>query len=494
MIKIQNVSYRYPAAEAESLKHIDLDIPKGQFVILAGASGCGKTTLTRLVNGLIPHYFEGQLEGSYFFREKEIRQWELEHLAAFTGSVFQNPKSQFFTTDTTGEIVFGCENLGIGKDAVMDRLRRTVTELNLEPLVARNIFRLSGGEKQKIACASVYAMEPELIVLDEPSSNLDFAAVQTLRDILQKWKRQGKTVVIAEHRLYYVYDLADRMIYMEAGRIKADWNRSCIAAMAKEERMAYGLRNFRLNDIRDIRLRETEPPKDSIRLSDFTYAYEKKHVLHIEQCRLPAAGVIAVIGRNGAGKSTLLKSVCGLLNTGRLEIGGKTYAGKDRLKICYMVMQDVNHQLFTDTVEKEVMLSLPQKDAASAQRILKALDLEAYAHAHPLSLSGGQKQRVAIASALASERPIIAFDEPTGGLDLRHMREVARLIKNIGANNKLALLVTHDLELILEAASYVIVMAERRIACRYALTEKNKDKLFQYFENGGNGNAGTEET
>ena len=285
MIKIQNVSYRYPAAEAESLKHVDLDIPKGQFVILAGVSGCGKTTLTRLVNGLIPHYFEGQLEGSYFFREKEIRQWELEHLAAFTGSVFQNPKSQFFTTDTTGEIVFGCENLGIGKDAVMDRLRRTVTELNLEPLVARNIFRLSGGEKQKIACSSVYAMDPELIVLDEPSSNLDFAAVQTLRGILQKWKQQSKTVVIAEHRLYYVYDLADRMIYMEAGRIKADWNRSCIAAMTKEERMAYGLRNFRLNDIRDIRLRKIEPPKDGIRLADFTYAYEKN-----TYCILNSAG------------------------------------------------------------------------------------------------------------------------------------------------------------------------------------------------------------
>ena len=481
MISIQDVSYRYPVAEAESLKHIDLDIPKGQFVILSGASGCGKTTLTRLVNGLIPHYFEGRLEGTYLFQGREIRQWNLEDLAVFTGSVFQNPKSQFFTTDTTGEIVFGCENLGIGKDAIMERLRRTVAELNLQQLVARNIFRLSGGEKQTIACASIYAMDPELIVLDEPSSNLDCIGVQTLRKILQKWKRQGKTIVIAEHRLYYVHDLADRMIYMEEGRIKADWDCKRIAALTKEERIAYGLRNFRLDDLRDIHLRETELPKDSIYLSDFIYAYAKKCVLNIERIRLPATGVLAVIGRNGAGKSTLLKSICGLLKTGCLEMNGKTYAWKDRLNICYMVMQDVNHQLFTDTVEKEVMLSLPQKDTASAQGILKTLDLEAYAHAHPLSLSGGQKQRAAIASAVASERKIIAFDEPTSGLDLRHMQEVATLIKNIGADNKLALLVTHDLELILEAASYVIVIDEQRITAQYALTEKTKENLCKYF-------------
>ncbi len=247
MIKLNNVTFTYRSETGGGIREIDLSIPGGQVVVLCGESGCGKTTLTRLINGLIPHYFEGELSGSVEIDGKNVSVQPLWDTARQAGSVFQNPRSQFFNVDTTSEITFGCENLGMPRADILARLERTVPALKLEKLLDRSIFELSGGEKQKIACASAFMMEPQVFVLDEPSSNLDADAILDLREVIAYLKSLGKTVVLSEHRLYYLRGIADRYLYMSGGRICGDYTSAQFELLPNEERKRMGLRALSLD-------------------------------------------------------------------------------------------------------------------------------------------------------------------------------------------------------------------------------------------------------
>lgn len=224
MIELRNINFRYAGGtDAGGLVNIDLIIPDGQVILLCGQSGCGKTTLTRLVNGLIPNYYEGELSGEVLLDGKNISRLPLYETAKYVGSVFQNPRTQFFTVDSTSELAFGCENQGLPEEEIIQRVKSTAEQFDMDNLLGKNIFSLSGGEKQKIACASVSASNPPIIVLDEPSSNLDMSATKDLSRMIQIWKQQGKTVIIAEHRLYYLKELIDRVIYLKNGKIEKDY-------------------------------------------------------------------------------------------------------------------------------------------------------------------------------------------------------------------------------------------------------------------------------
>ncbi len=483
IVKIRNVSFHYKGSDEGLLKDVSLNVREGETLLLCGASGSGKTTLIRLINGLIPHYYPGEFTGDVDVAGHDIRKTPLYDLAGIVGTVFQNPRSQFFSVDTDGEIVFGPENIGLDPAEIKRRAESVTKEMNLNKLLGRSLFELSGGEKQKIACASVSALLPSIILLDEPSSNLDRNAIAELRTSIKKWKKQGKTIVISEHRLWYLKDVVDRVIYMEKGDIAGEWSGEDFFSFSDDRIKNLKLRPVKIEDKYiekavdgsfDLNDDHVEADKNSITLKDFYFSYKRRPYffrkkrftradgeflsLNIPKLNIPKSSVVAVIGKNGTGKSTFLRCVCGLEKDceGIIESEGKVYKGNKRTRQSYMVMQDVNHQLFTDSVEAEVLLSMKEEDKSKCEEILGNLGLLEYKDKHPMALSGGQKQRVAIASAIAAGAKLLLFDEPTSGLDYLHMVKVGELLKELARSGSTVLVSTHDPELIELCCDYVL--------------------------------------
>lgn len=539
MIELKNVTFTYHNAERSAgVYGIDLQIPAGQVVLLCGLSGCGKTTITRLINGLVPAYYAGMLDGQVLIDGKDSASITLYELSQKVGSVFQNPRSQFFSLDSTSEIAFGCENTGVPREEMYRRIGQVSRDLDMANLLDRNLFTLSGGEKQKIACASAAAMQPAIFVLDEPSSNLDLRSIANLKAVIRKWKEQGKTVVIAEHRLYYLMEIADRVIYMENGRIIKDFPIAEFLKVDTEVLHRKGLRSQKAMEYTPGCIREAfpegtfedtlerafvcDPAEKSpacdcvsverspasecafaekppvferyVTFSGLAFSYGKKHVLDMPELKVPSGAVIGVLGFNGAGKSTLARVICGLEKRakGVLSDNGKSYTAKARLKKSYMVMQDVNHQLFTESVIEEVLLSMDgsdingetarQKARQKALDILDAMNLSEFKEVHPMALSGGQKQRLAVASAIAADKEFLIFDEPTSGLDYAHMRDVAENITRLARAGKTVFIISHDPELIAACCNYLIFLDGGKLAWSGGWSQAIMEKVQAVFE------------
>ena len=481
-ITLKNVSFSYTESLDDAvIKNLNFEIKSGECVVLVGESGCGKTTISKLINGLIPLYQSGTMAGDVLLGDKNTADMTLAEISRHVGSVFQNPRSQFFNIDTDSEIAFGCENLGMDPEEIRERVDRVVKEFHIEHLVGRNIFHLSGGEKQKIACASVSATDPEIFVLDEPSANLDLKTVADLAGIIRFWKSRGKTVVVVEHRIHYLHDIADRICYVKDGCIAHEWTPAELEAKGPEYAASLGLRCMNLEQLgetEDARLRGydkkgviaslnsfqgKQSPADEFTFNNLHFAYNRKFtVLDIPVLSLPRNQITAIIGHNGAGKSTLAQVLCGLRGTWRQKRKARKYGA-------YLIMQDVNHQLFTESVLDEILLGMNPQDENAALEILERLNLKEYASCHPMALSGGQKQRVAIGSGVSSGREIVVFDEPTSGLDYRQMLAVSATLQKLAATGKTLLVITHDPEFILNCCDNVIRMEHGNIAEQYPL-------------------------
>lgn len=449
MIELEHVSFRYAEAEIEAIKDISLKIEKGKCLVLSGSSGCGKTTITRLINGLIPNFYSGELSGSVKIDGESIKGKEPHELAMIIGSVFQNPRTQFFNTDTDSELVFAMENCGVNYEEMHRRYKRTVDNLHLEALCGRDIFALSGGEKQTIAFGSVYALSPEIYVLDEPSANLDRGAIQRLREILLNIKKEGKTLLISEHRLYYLQDVADHIALMDRGELKAIYDIDILAKSTTKTLYSMGLRT--LMDVKISSFTVSCPLKiPALEVRNLTVKRGKETVLKEIGFSVNYGEIIGVTGENGTGKTTLARTICGLMKEkkGSIYFDGKPVAFKIRKQCVYLVMQDPNYQLFSDSVEGEMELNAsgktPKKEIV--HNILSSLALTNVKHRHPLSLSGGQKQRLCIGLAAISPAQVLIFDEPTSGLDFKNMCRVSKIIRELAKQNKAVVVISHDNE------------------------------------------------
>ena len=425
MIEMKNVTYSYRVTDTVGtpmlkvgVLGLNLTIKDGEFIVLTGSSGCGKTTVCRLINGLIPHYFDGEKSGEVLLNGKDVSAQPIYETAQTVGSVFQNPRSQFFNVDTTSELAFFAENQGRNVQCIKDSMEEMSDKMNMSKLLGRSMFKLSGGEKQKIACGTIAVADSSVVVLDEPSSNLDKDAIEDLRKTLEMWKTQGKTVIIAEHRLYFLRELADRVIVFENGAIKNEIVGEEFQKLSEEDTKKLGLRSvINVSEYPKVKEEDTE---NTIQLKEFKFTYpDKIHGIAIKSLTLPRNKIIAIVGHNGAGKSTFARTFCGLNKKakGTVCFDGKSVPTSKMLDYCYMIMQDVNHQLFTESVEEEVLLSVPENlPDEERERIaldaLEMIDIDQYAQMHPMALSGGQKQRVAIASGIATDKEFILMDEP----------------------------------------------------------------------------------
>ena len=446
MIKFENVNVSLQGKNI--LSDINLEIKDGEFVLICGDSGCGKTAMTKLVNGLIPHFVKDvKLEGRVIVSGKNVAQTQMYEIAELVGSVFQNPKTQFFHTNSSAEMAFGLENRGASPEYIQKRVEDTITELDIENLADRNVFSMSGGEKQLLAFASVYAMDPQVYVLDEPSANLDAKGIDKLCKILEVIKNNGHTVVVAEHRLAYLQKFVDRVIYIKEGHIEQEFTSLEFRQLSDAERELMGLRSISREQIHVPELAKTQRDAD-LMIRNLSCKRKKQLIFHDVSLSANEGDIIGILGKNGAGKSTLCNCLCGLLSpkSGEIIYKGKKLSGKARTKLFGMVMQEVNHQLFSDSVKNECLLAKEDATDAEIMSLLESFDLAEYADNHPMTLSGGQRQRLAICQAVMGGKKLLIFDEPTSGLDFRHMCQVEKLMKKLAEENYISLVVTHDYE------------------------------------------------
>ncbi len=463
MIDLHKVCFSYAnAADCESVKELSLHVRKSEFVVLAGESGSGKTTVTRIINGLAPAFYEGRLTGEVLLDGRDASTLSMWERGTIVGSIFQDPRSQFFSPQVEGEIAFGCENLGFGYDDIHRRVDGAIMDLGIQGLRGRSLFHLSSGEKQKAAIASIRAVGPKIYVFDEPSSNLDMEAVLQLGQLMKKLKEEGCTIVVSEHRIWYLMDLADRFLYLKDGSIQMD-----ISAyeMKKMTLATLGDMGIRSRTLVPCALAEQEAGRikssgAELAARGISFRYQKEEVLLDLSIDVHSGEIVAITGRNGTGKTTLAKILCGLYkpDNGVIRLNGKAMNHKQRIKNIRFIPHDNASGLFAENVREELLLMVDKTKANfnKADGLLRTLGLYEFRDRHPAALSGGQKQRLVLAAALMEDAQTMILDEPTSGLDARNMCLVAKAIKHAASLGKSILIITHDGELIHQCCTRMV--------------------------------------
>ena len=470
MLSFEDFSLSY-GENAPVLQDITLTIKEGECLLLTGESGSGKSSLIHTANGLAYQYYNGKSRGKVLFQGEDLSSLPIYKIALRIATVFQNPKTHFFNINTTRELLFTMENMGLNREEMDKRMEELLSIFPIEKLLGRNIFALSGGEKQILALASAYLSGCPFLVLDEPSSNLDEGSIAVLKTMLHTLKEKGITILIAEHRLYYLMDLVDRVVFLEKGRLCKLFSKEDFLALPEENIKAMGLRA------------RTKP---SLSLPNWKNEGALRYYKEEGFVSFSFGKIYGIVGENGIGKSTFLRKLSGLENEkgSHFSLFGKELRKRQRLALSAMVMQDVNQQLFGDSVEEEMELGKTEQKRSIAlpamktietaeetttqeqnkekrhnttkEELLNALGLSALKNRHPMSLSGGQKQRLALAATLYQEAKLFFFDEPTSGMDQKNMLRIASLLKSAIREDRIFFIVSHDYAFLQEVADEVV--------------------------------------
>jgi energy-coupling factor transporter ATP-binding protein EcfA2 len=456
MLTIRNAYLSYPDRKIV-LKNLNLNIKTGECVVLTGISGSGKSSILNLINGLATRYDNCKISGEVLFQHHDTVKLELYQIAQLIASVFQNPKTSFFNVNTTMELLFFLENNGVSRQEMQKRLSDLLNLFPIANLLNRNIFELSGGERQILSIATAYISGVQCVLLDEPSANLDSKYIKIVAKMLAILKKRGVTLLVAEHRLYYLMDVADRVLVVANGTISQEYSISKFKQLSEKKLYAMGLRTRQ-----EVQLKPFSPMTSGEFYIKSLYKKLINHqILKIRDLSLKKGNIYGVVGLNGSGKTSLIKALLGVDKKCQVAIylDDKLLSTRQRIKLSSWVMQDVNNQLFTDSVMAEIKLGTGNISVDKINQVIKKLKLSSLLDRHPLSLSVGQKQRVAIASTILSQKTLLYFDEPTSGMDYLNMIAISKLLRDSSTNNNIIIIVSHDVEFLNQTVDHVIKLS-----------------------------------
>ena len=488
MIDVASLSFSYVSEltrdRVEALKDVDLSADAGSLTLVCGASGCGKSTLMKALTGLVPQMTPGELDGVVRINGRNLADVALTDVGHLCSSVFQNPRTQFFCDTVAEELAFCGENYGRERATLRQQSERAAKLMGISHLMERKLTTLSGGQLQKVALACALASGAPVLLADEPTSNLDPAAISEVRASLKVLKEQGLTIVVVEHRLHFLRGLADQVLLMESGRVTRRWNGAEFFSMGQAQRRSLGLRTLVdpgppetwVGQVKEGRQekqvgrqenREATPSQVRLSCRGLSFAYGANPVFEGLDADFPAGQITCIAGANGVGKTTLVRVLCGLAapSSGSISMDGVPASRKTRRSACALVMQDTGRQLFSDTLAGELTIGASHASGQSGEQLLADFDLANLGERHPLSLSGGQKQRLVIAAARATGRPIVILDEPTSGVDARHLDSITATLRRIADEGAAVVVVTHDGEFAAACADRLITLTATGAYC-----------------------------
>ncbi len=517
IVEVKNLSYTYPNASKPALEDISLSIDAGEFVLLTGPSGCGKTTFCRALNGLIPKFYNGTLTGSVHIAGLDVAEHSTMELARHIGLIFQNPDNQIFALTVEKDIAFGLENLGIAKAEMKKEIDWAAKTTGIDSLRLRATHELSGGQKQRLTIASVLAMHPSVIVMDEPTSFLDPVGAEHIFDVLDRLNKEyGMTIIIIEHRIDIAAKYVDRIIVFDNGRVRSDGKPGLILAQEDTRLLGVGIPRIltlakRFDDHetlfselpltsdqfyeqitvclkeQEFRGKKSQIPQDMlglvgehhhsplIQVKDLVFDYPGDvHALRGVDLTINHGDYVAIMGENGAGKTTLVKHFNGLLRPkeGQVFLDGEDITKKSVAQLARrvgLVFQNPDDQLFEESVEKEIAFALRNfgmNEDSIEKRVtwaLNLLDLERYRESSPFILSGGERKRVALASVLAWDPDVLVLDEPTIGQDYGQKERLRHFMAQLRTQGKTVVIVTHDVEFVAESQPNIVLMAGGKV-------------------------------
>jgi energy-coupling factor transporter ATP-binding protein EcfA2 len=515
MIQFERVTFSYPNAESPVLADVSLTVPDGEMILVMGPSGAGKSTLLRCINGLVPHFSGGRLSGAIRVGGLDPVRIAPQGMSHHVGFVFQDPESQFVMDRVEDEIAFALENAAIAPAEMRVRVEETLDLLDLAPLRERALSSLSGGEQQRVAIAAVLALRPKILVLDEPTSQLDpKSAEDVLSSLVRLNADLGLTVLLAEHRLERVLPYVDQILYVpevggtpelgEPRKILANTDLAPpLVRLSKAmdwQPMPLTIkegRRFSRAYSTDRQLSEPSFTNGNERRAEavpflqvhsLVAGYGGKEVLHGVSLHATQGEIVAVMGRNGSGKTTLLKSLVALVSPSRgdVRIDGKSIAGRDTADICRTVAylpQDPSSLLFADTVREELEITLRNHGMASEtsggrngigtdeDALLRRLGIARYAESYPRDLSAGERQRSALAAITITEPRALLLDEPTRGLDYAAKQLLVELLHGYRTEGIAIIVVTHDVEFAAQLADRVVLLSQGEVLAEGATAD-----------------------
>jgi energy-coupling factor transport system ATP-binding protein len=492
-IAINNLSFTYENRTSPALDHVNLNVDEQEFLLLAGASGSGKSTLLKCINGLIPHRYVGEYSGHVAVRDRAVASFALQDLSLVVGTLLQEPDKQLVSSSVEDDVAFGPCNLALGRSEVENRVERSLTAMGILPLRKRSIFALSGGQKQRLAIAGVLAMNPEIVLFDEPLANLDSNGVSLMREVFAELRQQGKTMIVTEHRTEEILRAhPSRIVVFDEGRVVADSPDPDVLidfADVLKTPVEYAVRRHLSHENRKLPIsslfsgfhpkyeltREPENEHELIRIDDLTFDYPGGvRALQNVKLSIYEGETVAILGNNGAGKSTLALNMVGLLKptAGRVLISGEETRKlpiSEIAKSVAIVFQNPFSMLFAKTVREEMAfgpknIGLPPEELSRLiPKIAAECTIDHLLDRSPFASSYGEKKRICVGSVLTMQPKCIILDEPTAGQDYKKYSEFMTFIRLLSQRDRSFILITHDTDLAVEYTDRAIVLKDGRV-------------------------------